>query len=187
MSPLDSRVTRLSLGKHVGYIVNISPGIRFDKLLYNLRIFVQKLGMVRASYEELNDWIWFGKAVNVSVVRRQVDDRVELLAESISLNEDIRPIEPEMISILSFDKDEGILSLERGAGRRVFLRVSEQHLKEAIEGIEGRECYGLFIDREGETRLVYVIDAKEYSILARAKEIARTVVEDLHMTGFEGY
>lgn len=156
----------------------ILPSLRYGKLLYQLRVLVKGFGIVEAKVEELQDWIWIGVPVNVSIIKRCFNNVSEFIAEDLSMNDKLQPMELEPIKILSFDESDSVLSIERSFNRRIFLKITEPYLKDMVANLSKGECYALLAETSSETKLLYIIDAKEYRILLRARSLMLEIIDD---------
>lgn len=171
------KVKRKSLGRMLGYVVDIIPNMKWGKFLYTIKLMMMGLpDVVTQNVEELSDWLWYGSAVNVEISRVQQGDNVKLVVDNLSPNEYELPIQPVPVNVLSYDAQTGELVIKRDDGRTLTLKVSEEHLKDELLATSESNFYALFLEKSTGLRMIGLVRLSKYRLLSRAKELAHSLI-----------
>ncbi len=168
---------RKSLGKMLGYVVDIVPRTMWGKLLYTIKFFMMNLpNVVVQNVEELSDWLWYGSAVNVEISRVQQGESVKFVVDDLSPNEYEQTIQPVPVSVLSYSAKTGELVLKKDDERTLVLIVFEEHIRDELLATSGSDFYALFLKKPGELKIIGLIRSAKYKILSRAKELVSSII-----------
>ncbi|MEM4545927.1 MAG: hypothetical protein QW328_04065 [Nitrososphaerota archaeon] len=171
------KVERKSLGKMLGYVVDIVPSIKWGKLLYAVKLVIADLpDTLIYNIEELPGWLWYGSAVNAYISRVQQGNSVKLVVDDLSQNEYEPSIQSVLVSVLSYDAKTGELVLKKEDGRVLTLTIFEDYIKDELLTASEPNFYALFIEKPSGLRMVGLIRSPKYRLLNRAKELANLFI-----------
>lgn len=173
------RPEREKLGEKTGYVVEVTPTIKWGRVLFVVKILTREFGILEYKIEEIPEWLDYGCAVVASVARKTVEGSFKLVVEELTRASDAEPARPEPIKVLAFDKGPcaglPVLEVERPGGRRLSIPLLDEQVADNVPSSLPAHCYALFIERPDGTKLIGLVDAKKYEMFRRVRWLANSI------------